>query len=210
MNNQHSQKLSLSVIVLAGGQSSRLGRDKALISFQGIPLLQQVCEVALKCTSEVYVVTSWPERYQDILPDACQVIREVPLPVETSPHGPLVGFAQGMAQIKTDWVLLLACDLPHLQAEVLQGWATRLARVPEQAIGLLPRQAKGWEPLCGFYRRQCLPILTEFINQGGRSFQRWLAQNLVEELSVSDARMFFNCNTPEDLEVLTKEKRIKN
>ncbi|NEP13208.1 MAG: molybdenum cofactor guanylyltransferase [Symploca sp. SIO2C1] len=205
MNNQHSRKLSLSAIVLAGGQSSRLGQDKALIALQGIPLLQQVCEVALKCTSEVYVVTSWPERYQDILPDTCQLIREVPLPVEKSPHGPLVGFAQGIAQVKTDWVLLLACDLPYLQGEVLQGWATRLAQVQKQAIALLPRQAKGWEPLCGFYRRQCLPRLTEFINQGGRSFQRWLAENMVEELPVSDARMFFNCNTPKDLELLKKK-----
>jgi len=202
MNNQHSKKLSLSAIVLAGGQSSRMGRDKALIAPKGIPLLRQVCEVALECTGEVYVVTSWPERYQDILPSACQVIQEVPLPGETSPQGPLVGFAQGMAQVMTDWVLLLACDLPYLQADVLQSWVTRLAQVQEEAIALLPRQAKGWEPLCGFYRRQCLPILTEFINQGGRSFQHWLAQNPVEELPVTDEHMLFNCNTLEDLELL--------
>jgi len=202
MNNQHSNQLPLSAIVLAGGQSSRLGQDKALIAPQGIPLLQQVCEVALECTDEVYVVTFWPKRYQEILPDACQIIQEVSLPGETKPHGPLVGFAQGMAQNSTDWVLLLACDLPNLKAEVLQSWITRLAQVQEEAIALLPRQAKGWEPLCGFYRRQCLPLLTEFIHQGGRSFQHWLAQHPVEELPVSDQQMFFNCNTPEDLELL--------
>lgn len=205
MNNPFSKTLSLSAIVLAGGQSSRLGQDKALIAPQGIPLLRQVCEVALECTAEIYVVTSWPERYQDILPNSCQVIQEFPLPGETSPHGPLVGFAQGMAQVETDWVLLLACDLPHLQVEVLQSWVARLLQVPEEVIALLPRQAQGWEPLCGFYRRQCLPRLTEFINQGGRSFQHWLAENPVEELPVSDTQMFFNCNTPEDLELLTRD-----
>jgi molybdopterin-guanine dinucleotide biosynthesis protein A len=102
----------LTGIVLAGGQSSRMGRDKALIPIQGVPLLRRVCEVALNCTSEVYVITPWPERYQDILPDACRVVREVPLPGETQSQGPLVGFAQGLAQVETDWVLLLACDLP--------------------------------------------------------------------------------------------------
>ncbi|MBD0362845.1 MAG: NTP transferase domain-containing protein, partial [Coleofasciculus sp. C3-bin4] len=51
--------VSLSAIVLAGGQSSRMGRDKALITLQGVPLLRQVCEVALNCASPVYVVTSW-------------------------------------------------------------------------------------------------------------------------------------------------------
>ena len=194
--------LSLSAIVLAGGQSSRMGRDKALITLQGVPLLRQVCEVALNCASPVYVVTSWPERYQDILPDACRVIQEVPLPGETEPHGPLVAFAQGLGYVETDWVLLLACDLPQLQVKVLQGWVTGIFKTGEEAIALLPRQAKGWEPLCGFYRRQCLPILTTYINEGGRSFQGWLAQHPVQELSVSNTQVLFNCNTPADLELV--------
>ncbi len=197
-----NKSVSLSAIVLAGGQSSRMGRDKALITLQGVPLLRQVCEVALNCASPVYVVTSWPERYQDILPDACRVIQEVPLPGETEPQGPLVAFAQGLAHVETDWVLLLACDLPQLQVKVLQGWARGLEKTVEEAIALLPRQAKGWEPLCGFYRRQCLPMLTKYINEGGRSFQGWLAQHPVQELPVSNTQVLFNCNTPADLELV--------
>lgn len=179
-----------------------MGRDKALIPLQGVPLLRQVCEVALSCASEVYVVTPWPERYQDVLPDACRLIREVPLPGETKSHGPLVGFAQGLERVETDWVLLLACDLPRLQVKVLQAWAMELELTAPDAIALLPRHPKGWEPLCGYYRRQCLPILTQYINEGGRSFQRWLAQHLVQELPVSDTQLLFNCNTPADLELL--------
>lgn len=177
-----------------------MGRDKALIVLQGVPLLQQVCEVALNCTSEVYVVTFWPDRYRDILPTSCRLIQEVSVPGETESHGPLVGFAQGLAQVETDWVLLLACDLPQLQGKVLQDWAAGLEKTENDAIALLPRQAKNWEPLCGFYRRQCLPMLTEFINKGGRSFQRWLAEHPVQELPVTDTQLFFNCNTPADLE----------
>lgn len=196
-----AQTISLSAIILAGGQSSRMGQDKALIAFQGIPLLQQVCEVALQCTTKVYVVTPWLERYQDILPDACFVIREVHNN-ETQRHGPLVGFAQGLTQIETEWVLLLACDLPQLQVKVLQLWAEELENVPKDAIAFLSKQPKGWEPLCGFYRRQCLPKLTQYINTGGRSFQQWLSQHTVQELPVADTQIFFNCNTPADLEVL--------
>lgn len=181
-----------------------MGQDKALITVEGVPLLRRVCEVALSCASEVYVVTPWPERYQDILPENCSVIQEVPLPGETQPHGPLVGFAQGLEQVKTDWVLLLACDLPQLQAEVLQDWISELEKTAQDAIALLPRHPKGWEPLCGFYRRNCLPMLTQFINQGGRSFQRWLAQHPVQELSVSDTQFLFNCNTPADVDAMRK------
>lgn len=192
----------LSAIILAGGQSSRMGQDKALISLQGVPLLRRVCQIALHCANEVYVVTPWPERYQDILPNACRLLQEVPLPGETRPHGPLVGFAQGLAQVKTDWVLLLACDLPQLQANVLQEWTTQLEKTDKNVMAVLPRHAKGWEPLCGFYRRQCLLMLTQFINEGGRSFQSWLAQHPVQELMIQDTQLLFNCNTPTDLERL--------
>ncbi|MBD2041685.1 molybdenum cofactor guanylyltransferase [Microcoleus sp. FACHB-672] len=195
----------LSAIVLAGGQSSRMGRDKALIAPQGVPLLKQVYEIAVKCASPVYVVTPWPERYQDILPNSCRFIREVPLADETEPHGPLVGLAQGLTQVETQWVLVLACDLPRLQVEVLQSWIGLLDDVKDDAIALLPRDAKGWQPLCGFYRHSCLPALTGFINQGGRSFQRWLSQYPVQEVPVSDRQMLFNCNTPTDLEQVKGE-----
>ncbi len=186
----------LTAIVLAGGKSSRMGQDKALIPIQGMPLLQRVWAIAQSCADIVYVVTPWPERYQHLLLPSCQFIREVHLSGE---QGPLVGFAQGLAEVQTDWVLLLACDLPRLRVEVLQDWVTKLDSVEDDAIAALAHNPKGWEPLCGFYRRRCLPQLLEFINQGGRSFQQWLRQYPIEVLPLSEPEMLFNCNTPEDL-----------
>ena len=193
--------LPISGIVLAGGRSTRMGRDKALLTIEGVPLLQIVCDVAIAICDPVYVVTPWTERYQHLV-SPCQFIQERLLPFEgatpPSPHGPLIGFAQGLAYVQTDWVLLLACDLPRLKVEVLQEWAMELNNVEAEAIALLAHHALGWEPLCGFYRRRCLPALTQYINQGGRSFQQWLAQHSVQVLSLTDAQMLFNCNTPAD------------
>lgn len=200
--------MRLTALVLAGGQSTRMGQDKALIPVQGVPMLRRVCEVALACTPDVAVVTSWPDRYRDVIPAACRSIQE-PLPTSTpgtssqtltvrSP-GPLVGFAYGLSQIETDWVLLLACDLPRLESAVLQQWITQLDQVPQEAIAYLSKQPAGWEPLCGFYRDRCLSSLQAFISQGGRSFQNWLAQETVAELPPFDSQMLFNCNTPADL-----------
>ena len=196
MNNQlRASAVPLSAIILAGGQSSRMGQDKALLPIQGVPLLQFVYSIAESCADKVYVVTPWPERYQELLP-ACQFIREMP-----PNHGPLVGFAQGFAQVQTDWVLLLACDLPRLRVEILQEWIAGLNSVG--TFALLPRHAKGWEPLCGFYHRNCLPALSDFINQGGRSFQQWLAQHPVQLLPLpEDDQMLFNCNTSLDLDTI--------
>lgn len=193
--------MNLTAIVLAGGRSSRMGQDKALIPIDGVPLLQLICQIAESCADTVYVVTPWTERYQHLLPPQSKFIREVPSS-EPLPHGPLIGFAQGLAQVQTDWVLLLACDLPKLQVGVLQEWAAELKSVEDEAIAALVQGEKGWEPLCGFYHRRCLPSLMEYLNQGGRSFQGWLKQHPVYALSLAKPEMLFNCNTPQDLDIL--------
>ncbi|MBO3462352.1 molybdenum cofactor guanylyltransferase [Aetokthonos hydrillicola Thurmond2011] len=195
--------IPLTAIVLAGGKSSRMGRDKALILIEGLPLLQLVCRVAGSCADTVYIVTPWQERYEHLILPKSQFIQEVALSVEPeqklSSHGPIVGFAQGLAHVQTEWVLLLACDLPKLRVAVLQDWKAELDTVEDDVIAALVYHVKGWEPLCGFYRRRCLPTLLEYINQGGRSFQEWLKQHPVKVLPLADPEMLLNCNTPEDL-----------
>jgi molybdopterin-guanine dinucleotide biosynthesis protein A len=186
-----------------------MGQDKALISIGQRTLLQHVCYVAQQCTNTVYVVTPWIDRYKPLLNEELAdetaspiyFIQEHAISVDDLMHGPLVGFAQGLAQVKTEWVLLLACDLPNLQVEVLQQWSALLPSVNEEAIALLCKNSNGWwEALCGFYRRRSLEKLEPFIQQGGRSFQRWLDQEYVQELPLTKPQMLFNCNTPADVE----------
>ena len=202
MNNL--PKTQLSAIVLAGGLSSRMGQDKALIEVDQVPLLDKICQIALQCADSVYVITPWVERYRAVVDRQVQFIQELPLSNQPNePNGSLVGFVQGLANVQTDWVLLLACDLPGLREEVLQDWAAKLSNV-EGAIAFLPKNPEGyWEPLCGFYRQDCLPSLEAYVANGGRSFQGWIAQQsvqAVQELAVSDRQMLLNCNTPEDLQ----------
>ncbi|KAM3099593.1 molybdenum cofactor guanylyltransferase [Phormidesmis sp. 146-35] len=187
---------TLSAIVLAGGKSSRMGHDKALIKVDGVPLLQRVCEAALHCTSQVYVVTAWSDRYRSIVPPTTQFIAEV------NPRSPLTGFAQALPQMQTEWILLLACDLPRLRGDVLYQESQQLANISTAAIARLPKGTKGWEPLCGFYRQECFAHLQTFIAAGGRSFQQWLSQHVVEEWKLDHPEMLFNCNTPKDLELI--------
>ncbi len=188
----------ITTIILAGGRSTRMGRDKALIPIYGIPMLQLICNIAETCTDKVYIVTPWPERYQELLIPKSEFIREVPLPGETGnesrTHGPIVGFMQGLGVVETDWVLLLACDLPNLRLEILQAWISQLDTIPENAMAALVQNNQLWQPLCGFYRRRCLPELKQYIEQGGRSFQRWLEPYSVHVLPLPDSQMLFNFN----------------
>jgi molybdopterin-guanine dinucleotide biosynthesis protein A len=209
----HHNSPNLCAIVLAGGQSSRMGQDKASIAIDGVTLLQRTCEVALSCSDRVYVVAAWPQRYQHLpLASACEFL------TEADPQGPLIGFYNGLSRIdiavpSCDWVLLLACDLPNLEAIALQSWATKLPDLTGTVMAYLPKhaalganqpnkQSKHWEPLCGFYRRNCSSDLQAFIANGGKSFQRWLTQIQVAEVPDVMPQMLFNCNTPAELSML--------
>lgn len=191
----------ITTIVLAGGESSRMGSDKALLPIGDNTLLSQTCLIAKHWTTDVYVVTPWIEKYQNILPKGCQLLKEELFPNVNS-NTPLIGFAQGLQIVRTEWVLLLACDLPNLSSSQVKQWVQNLATVLPTEVALLPRNPKGWDPLCGFYRREVLFSLEAHIDSGGKSFQSWLKQQSIKELKISDRASIFNCNTPEDWQLV--------
>jgi len=196
--NQHFHIPKFSCIILAGGKSSRMGTDKALLQLNNQPLLTIICERVQKLTKEIYVVTPWIERYEQLIPKDCNLIEETLLDGKIN-NGPIVGFAQGLKHTKTEWVLLLACDLPCLETMAIAQWSSLLAQTSSTAIALLPKHpTKGWEPLIGFYRTKCLPLIEQYIAQGERSLQKWLTQQEVIELPVNNRQLLYNCNTPED------------
>ena len=204
---------SLSAIVLAGGRSSRMGRDKATIEIDGVPLIRRIYDVVASCqdvdrvlANHIYVVTPWAEKYRSILPPNCHFIPE------QQPHqGPLIGFSQGLAAMTSAWVLLLACDLPNLSTPIVQSWIDGLPSIGLGSIAYLPKHLhKGWEPLCGFYRQSCHRSLLEYIDGGGQSFQGWLKPNPVTELVVTEPLWLVNCNTPADLARIVSTARDLN
>jgi molybdenum cofactor guanylyltransferase len=189
----------LTAIILAGGQSRRMGRDKALMPIDPLAaasattLLQQTCTIARSCTDQVWVISAIP--YD--LPTGCHWMREdPPFP------GPLRAFAGCLKQIESEWVLLLACDLPYLDAQVLQRWIGQLEQVPAGAIAYLAPHDKGWECLGGFYRQRCCQSLQDFLLAGGKSFQSWLQGQTVHPIPLAAPNILINWNSPTDLSTL--------
>ncbi|TVQ61887.1 MAG: molybdenum cofactor guanylyltransferase [Spirulina sp. DLM2.Bin59] len=174
-----------------------MGSDKALKRWRGVPLLLRVYQAVAPVVVQVSILTPWPERYSEILPPDCHRWRELAIQ-----KGPAWALAQGLAAIQPPWLLLVACDLPCLDSEILTRWRGELADLPPTTQAMIPRWGERWEPLCGFYRGDLGPMLMAYLDQGERSLQGFLNQLEVKALPVGegDRPHLHNCNTPTDLE----------
>ncbi len=189
-------------IILAGGDSTRMGQDKALLPWKDQRLLTHICSVAQAIAPVVYVVTPRAEAYGSHVPGGCQLIPETP----TVPAaGPLVALTLAIAKLQQqrwmpepDWILLLACDLPELNVPTLQQGVSRLPHLPTTVDALLPRRQQRWEPLCGFYRWATLTALIDIPHNQIRSFQHWLQHRVIGVWPLNHSEILFNCNTPAD------------
>ncbi len=182
-------------IVLAGGQSRRMGRDKALIRLGKETLLERAVSAARQAADRVVIVTDRSGRYrlpgvescEDLLPDA----------------GPVAGIAAGLAHLGPGAHIVLACDMPGLQPELL-----RLLRSLHRAglDAVVPWIDERPEPLCALYDHSALSKLQAFLSGGGRAAHRALEQLRVRRAVESELRQadpgllsFANWNTPADL-----------
>lgn len=178
-------------IVLAGGQSRRMGRDKALLPFGEDTLLGRVVRRVGGVCSRVIVVAREADAYPGF---------EVAL--DRFPGcGPLAGLHAGLLEARTDLCVCVACDLPFLEPALLRLLLDR-AEGYDAALPLLGGRV---EPLCSVYRRSVTAVAESLLRAGGGSMRDLLRRLRVravgeEELRMADPELlsFLNVNTPED------------
>lgn len=173
--------------VLVGGRSSRMGRDKALLSFRGEPLACSVArQVELAAASATLVGD--PELYGSlpypVIPDA--------FPGE----GPLGGILTALRHTRAEWNLVVACDMPDLAADFLSNL---LAFADARQTAVVPQGPSGrLEPLCIAWRRSDLPAVEAAFARGVRKVAAALADLAVTVYPVTEVAPFQNVNTLEE------------
>jgi molybdopterin-guanine dinucleotide biosynthesis protein A len=182
-------------IVLAGGQSTRLGQDKALLEIQGRTLVERVID-RLRCVvARIVLVTNSPDRFAFLaLPTARDRIPGV---------GTLGGLHAGLGAIDTEYGLVVGCDMPFLSVALLR----HIISLRGSHDVVMPCLGKHYEPLHALYARCCLPSFERSILLGERRIMQACAGmfiQYVEEEQITrldpECLSFFNVNTPEDLE----------
>jgi molybdopterin-guanine dinucleotide biosynthesis protein A len=192
--------MDFSAALIAGGKSTRMGHDKALLQFEGGPLWQrQVCLLESLQPTEI-LLNGRPEQ---------TYLKECSYPFiqdQWLDAGPLAGLTSVLQAARSARVLVLAVDLPKMPAACLKA----LLDASDNHVGAVYASSNGTEPLAAVYPKSALPKLLDALQQGQFRLQE-IVQTLAEvglmrilTLPDSSAPDFINVNTPAAWESLTQ------
>ena len=174
--------------MLAGGKSSRMGRDKALLPFRGGALASHVAARVAAAAGSATLIGD-PRKYRHL--------GYAVLPDRSPGAGPAGGIESALSYTAADWNLVLACDMPAISTEFLRGLLDAAERL--NADALVPAGPSGrLEPLSAVYHRRCLATLRRALEAGVRKVTEALEGLDVAPFAVADAGCFENLNTPEE------------
>ena len=182
--------------ILAGGQSSRMGRDKAMLAPGGVPLLMRTAALLAPLAGPPVIIGP-PQRYSAL---GYRVI-----PDDSPGIGPLGGIATALRHTNQPWNLVVGCDLPFLTPEWLDYLLGRA--VESKADAVIPQSAAGSEPLCAMYRKTCVTAILAAIERGTRKVTDAFVGLKIDTVPPQEwkpfdesGHLFKNMNTPEDFE----------
>ncbi len=190
----------ISGAILAGGRSSRMGRDKAFLPFpapDGPPLIARQAALLRSVGADDLLISGRPSvDYTTAVPDAHVVTDPVP------DAGPIAGLAAVFAAARHPWVLVIAVDLPRLTTDYLQKLITSGAG----RVGVVPRGSQGYEPLVALYPRCLLSEIQSALAKGeSLSLQNLIhtgvTRSLLSPLPIlpGETTVFTNWNTQNDV-----------
>lgn len=184
----------LTAFILAGGNSTRMGTDKAFVMLEGRSLLARALDVCRTITGEVRIVgdrekfAPFADVVEDVFPGC----------------GPLAGIHAALRASGTDLNLVLAVDLPFVSPALLHFLMGQARE--GGAIVTLPRAGKGWQPLCAVYRRAFADAAETALRAGRYKVDTLFDSALTRAIGEEELRsagfspeVFRNLNTPEEL-----------
>ncbi len=184
---------SVSGFVLAGGKSSRMGQDKALMQLGERTLLTHALELSTAATGSAQIVGS-AEKFAAFGP----VVEDI-----YPGHGPLAGIHAALASTRTQLNLIMPVDMPFLEPELLSYLVDQARQTT--AMVVVPRAGGGLQPLCAVYHRLFAEAAERSLRAGENKIDRLFSQVETRVIGQKDLErngftdeMFRNLNTEQD------------
>ena len=174
--------------VLVGGNSSRMGQDKACLPYRGATLVEYVAAAVAEAAGSVTLVGA-PERYPGL---------DLPRIADSrTGSGPLAGIHSALSASRAAWNLIVACDMPGVSGPFLSSLLDAAER--SGCDCLIPAGPSGLpEPLCAVYHLSCLGPIGEALDRNVRKIVDGLAAVRSGIWNVGESHWFRNANTPEE------------
>lgn len=189
-------------IILAGGKSSRMGFDKQFLKINEKRLMNIVINKLEEEFNEIIIVTNKPEEYKNfnhkIITD--KIVGE----------GPLSGIHAGLTESKSQYVFVIACDMPNIDIDYIRYMKGNINK--ESIEVCITRHKDGIEPLVGFYSKDIVCKIENYLMENKRAIYKFLNNLKVRYIEEDKAReytpnwdMFLNLNNKEDLDEYLKQ-----
>lgn len=189
--------MNTTAFILAGGKSSRMGENKALLPMKEKTNIAKIAGELEKVTKQLLIVTNTPEDYRFL---------GYPMTTDRYPGlGPLAGIHAGLSSSGTEVSVAVACDMPFIHA----GIAQEMLIATEGYDAVVPEIEGRLQPLFAVYTKSCLPALTSCLDNHVLKVREFLAAINVKIMKEQDFRLyeekphlfstsFFNMNMPEE------------
>ncbi len=195
--------IPFTAMLLAGGRSSRMGTDKARLVFRGEPLWRrQLATLVALGPKEILISAGSGGAFEE---SGCRVVPDL-----VRGAGPLAGVAACAAAMASEWLLVLAVDMPAMNAAFLERI---LSRAAAEGRGVVPLSQDRFQPLAAIYPRWIGPLAIRLLEQGQYSMQHFvrsaIAEGFAAPFDLPDAELahFANINTPSDLDAALAGER---
>jgi FdhD protein len=191
----HSERkvTGVSGVILAGGKSSRMGSNKALLPYRGGRFIEAIHRQLAEIFAEVLLVTNNPEQYE-FLP--CRMVPDI-----FPDGGALADIHSGLCHSSNPAIFAVACDMPYLNSELIRHLA---GRADKESV-LIPEGPAGLEPLHAVYGRECLAVIEETLISGEKRILSFFDRVKIikiktEQIASFDPAFasFSNINTPDE------------
>ena len=183
-------KQDMCAVILAGGDSQRMGQDKSLLAINGIPLIQHIFTHLSDWFAEIVISTNEPDRYQFI---NCQVI-----PDEITGQGPLMAIYSVLKSLGKP-LSVMATDIPDIPVNILESILKLTHENPASQV-ILPITSRGeYEPLFAVYRPEILPAMESALERGQRHIYGLFTEGPITTYTLQPDESIPNLNRPADV-----------